>query len=83
MKYPYEHRFRDYRVNYELVVPQKMQIFKVRDNVIHLEDDLNDENDDYDDNNERVNINIGKNSIQANSGSSDSMIVNGKKVSKK
>ena len=47
MKYPYEHRFRDYRVNYELVVPQKMQIFKVRDNVIHLEDDLN---DDYDDN---------------------------------
>ena len=82
MKYPYEHRFRDYRVNYELVVPQKMQIFKVRDNVIHLEDDLNDENDDYDDNNERVNINIGKNSIQANSGSSDSMIVNGKKVSK-
>lgn len=83
MKYPYEHRFRDYRVNYELVVPQNTKIFKVRDNVLHLEDDVNgDGNNDYDDDNENVNIQIGKNSIQANSGTSDSMIVNGQKVSK-
>ena len=82
MKYPYDHRFRDYRVNYELVVPQKMQIFKVRDNVIHLEDDLENDDTTVNSDDERVNINIGKNSIQANSGTSDSMIVNGKKVSK-
>ena len=82
IKYPYDHRFRDYRVNYELVVPQKMQIFKVRDNVIHLEDDLENDDTTVNSDDERVNINIGKNSIQANSGSSDSMIVNGKKVSK-
>lgn len=87
MKYPYEHRFRDYNVNYELVVPQKTQIFKVRDNVLQISGDLNGDGKDDDDNdddygNENVNIQIGKNSIQANSGKSDSMIVNGKKVSK-
>lgn len=84
VKYPYDHRFRDYNVNYELVVPQQMQIFKVRDNVLQIEGDLNGDgtDDDNDDSNDRVNINIGKNSISANSGSQDSMIVNGKKVSK-
>lgn len=84
MKYPYDHRFRDYNVNYELVVPQRMKVFKVRDNVLQIEGDLNgDGNNDDDDNDdsENVNIQIGKNSIVANSGTKDSMIVNGKKVS--
>ncbi|WP_027377143.1 PspC domain-containing protein [Kaistella palustris] len=86
VKYPYEHRFRNYNVNYELVVPQKTKIFKVRDNVLNLEGELDgdgnrDDNDD-DDMSDNVNINIGKNSIVANSGNRDSMIVNGKKVSK-
>ena len=89
MKYPYAHRFRDYNVSYELVVPQKTQVFKVRDNVLQIEGDLNgdgkndDDQDDDNDNNgdEKVNIQIGKNSIIANSGKNDSMIVNGKKVS--
>jgi len=84
MKYPYEQRFRDYRVNYELVVPQKTQIFKVRDNVLHLEGDLNGDgnSDNDDDDSDRVSMNFGKNSIVATSGNKDSMIVNGKKVSK-
>lgn len=83
VKYPYEQRFRDYNVTYELVVPQKTQVFKVRD-VLQLEGDLNGDGneDDGDNDDENVNIQIGKNSIQANSGTSDSMIVNGKKVSK-
>ena len=83
MKYPYDHRFRDYSVSYELVVPQKTQIFKVRDNVLRIEDDLSgyDINDNEDDHN--VKIKIGNNSIVANSETKDSMIVNGKKVSKK
>lgn len=84
MKYPYQHRFRDYRVNYELVVPQKTKIFKVRDNVLQIEGDLDGDgksDDQQDDYNEKVNIQIGKNSIVAGSGK-DSIIVNGKKVSK-
>lgn len=80
MKYPYEHRFRDYNVSYELVVPNQMKIFKVRDNVLDLQDDLGgDYTNDNSDN--KVNIKIGKNSIVANSENKDSMIVNGKKVS--
>ena len=80
MKYPYDHRFRDYRVSYELVVPQKTQIFKVRDSVLLIEDDV--AGDDINDNDDDVNIKIGNNSIVANSETKDSMIVNGKKVSK-
>ena len=85
MKYPYQDRFRDYNVSYELVVPQKTQIFKVRD-VLSLEGDLNgdgkNESDDSEDNgNDKVTMNIGKNTIVATSGNNDSMIVNGKKVS--
>ncbi|WP_312820451.1 PspC domain-containing protein [Kaistella carnis] len=80
MKYPYDHRFRDYRVSYELVVPQKTQIFKVRDSVLRIEDDV--AGDDINDNDDDVNIKIGNNSIVANSETKDSMIVNGKKVSK-
>ncbi len=79
IKYPYEHRSRKYNVNYELIVPANTKIFKVRDNVLNLEDDLGDE--DYNDRDNNVNIQIGKNSITANSEKKDSMIVNGKKVS--
>ena len=79
VKYPYDHRFRNYNVNYELVVPTNTKIFKVRNNVLNLEDDLGDE--DYNDRDNNVNIQIGKNSITANSEKKDSMIVNGKKVS--
>lgn len=83
MKYPYDQRFRDYNVNYELVVPRQTKIFKVRDNVLQLEGDLNGDgnSDDGDNDDENVNIQIGKNSIRANSNENDSMIVNGKKVS--
>ncbi len=79
IKYPYEHRSRKYNVNYELIVPANTKIFKVRDNVLNLEDDLGDE--DYNDRDNNVNIKIGQNSITANSEKKDSMIVNGKKVS--
>ena len=86
VKYPYKDRFRDYNVSYELVVPQKTQVFKVRDNVLQLDGDLNgdgrDDDDSDDSDNSGVTMNIGKNSIVATSGNKDSMIVNGKKVSK-
>lgn len=90
MKYPYAHRFRDYNVNYELVVPQKMSVFKVRDNVLNLDDDLdNDGKTDDDDNKNSNYIGIGKDgikingsTIQYNENDKDSVIINGKKVPK-
>lgn len=83
MKYPYKDRFRDYNVSYELVVPQNTKVFKVRDHVLDLEDDLSEEHgSEYNENEDGVTMNIGKNTIVANSTNQDSMIVNGKKVSK-
>ncbi|MBF8456929.1 PspC domain-containing protein [Kaistella sp. G5-32] len=93
MKYPYQHRFRDYNVNYELVVPQKMQVFKVRDNVLQLEGDLNGNgsvsNDNSNDNDNSNGIEISKNkikingsTIQYNENDKDSVIINGKKMPK-
>lgn len=92
VKYPYEHRFRDYNVSYELVVPQNTKIFKVRDNVLNLEGDLDgngtqdDNDDDYSSNGIEITknkIKINGSTIQYNSNDRDSVIINGKKVQKK
>lgn len=88
IKYPYEHRSRKYNVNYELVVPINTKIFKVRDNVLDLEDDLDDDNysgeGDY-----SSDIVIGKKgvkingtNIRYNENDKDSVIINGKKMPK-
>ncbi|WP_234110899.1 MULTISPECIES: PspC domain-containing protein [Chryseobacterium] len=78
--YPYEHRFRDYRVDYELVVPKNMKVislngergFSVRDDAEENEDAASGS----------TNGSTGKNSIVVNSNDEDSIIVNGKKVSR-
>ena len=87
VKYPYAHRFRNYNVNYELVVPMNTKVFKLKENGVNLDGDLDgDGNDDDDDNNgvviEKNKIKINGSTIQYNSNDKDSVIVNGKKMPK-
>jgi hypothetical protein len=90
VKYPYEHRFRDYRVNYELVVPQKAIVIPLKKDRISFDGDLdgdgiNDDDQDRDEN--QHGIRIEKNKITVNGSTisydpndKDSVIINGKKV---
>lgn len=90
IKYPYEHRFRDYSLNYELVVPQKAVVLSMNKDRIHMDGDLdgdgiNDEDQDRDEDHNNVRIEKNKitvngSSIEYNSDDKDSIIVNGKKV---
>lgn len=90
IKYPYEHRFRDYSLDYELVVPQKAVVISMNKDRIHMDGDLdgdgiNDEDQDRDEDNNNVRIEKNKitvngSSIEYNSDDKDSIIVNGKKV---
>ncbi|WP_080780061.1 PspC domain-containing protein [Chryseobacterium phocaeense] len=91
VKYPYEHRFRDYSINYELVVPLKTVVLPSKHNMINFEGDLNADgiNDDEQDKDENGQIRIEKNkisvngsTIEYNSDDKDSLIINGKKVPK-
>ncbi|ASK30142.1 hypothetical protein CEY12_08455 [Chryseobacterium sp. T16E-39] len=90
IKYPYDHRFRDYHIDYELVVPQKAVVISLKKDGIDFDGDLNgdgiDDDDQYDDD-EDGNIRIEKNkisvngsTIEYNSNDKDSIIINGKKV---
>lgn len=90
IKFPYEHRFRDYSINYELVVPQNTIVIPVKKDGIDFNGDLNADginDDDQDDDYNNGNIKIEKNKISVNgstieysSDDKDSIIVNGKKV---
>ncbi|RLJ33421.1 phage shock protein C (PspC) family protein [Chryseobacterium sp. 7] len=90
IKYPYEHRFRDYSLNYELVVPQKAVVLSMNKDRIHMDGDLdgdgiNDEDQDTDEDHngvriEKNKITVNGSSIEFNSDDKDSIIVNGKKV---
>ncbi|ATL76023.1 phage-shock protein [Chryseobacterium piperi] len=90
IKYPYEHRFRDYSVDYELVVPQNAVIIPLKKGGIDFDGDLNGDGIDDDDQNgddDHGNIRIEKNKISVNgstfeysSDDKDSIIINGKKV---
>ncbi|WP_312296345.1 PspC domain-containing protein [Chryseobacterium sp.] len=90
VKYPYEHRFRDYRVNYELVVPQKARVISMNKNRINIDGDLdgdgiNDDDQDRDENEDKIRIEKNKitvngSSIVYDSNDKDSIIINGKKV---
>lgn len=89
VKYPYEHRFRDYSIDYELVVPIKTVVLPAKHDLISFEGDLNADgiNDNDQEKDEDGNIKIEKNkitvngsSIEYNSDDEDSIIVNGKKV---
>lgn len=90
VKYPYEHRFRDYRVNYELVVPLKARVISMNKNRINMDGDLdgdgiNDDDQDRDENEDKIRIEKNKitvngSSIVYDSNDKDSIIINGKKV---
>ncbi len=91
VKYPYEHRFRDYSIDYELVVPLKTIVLPAKHDMINFDGDLNADgiNDNDQEKDEDGNIRIEKNKITVNGSTieynsndenSDSIIVNGKKV---
>lgn len=83
ISYPYAQRFRDYRVNYELVVPTKMVVLDPKDKVNTYGD--NEKDDDDDDNISDVGkgkIDINGTTIEYNSNDNDSVIINGKKYPK-
>ena len=93
VQYPYNHRFRDYNVNYELVIPQNTKVFEVRKDKITLRGDVNgngiadeDENDDNNDSNSnsqensQITIN-GKTWNIQKTNDNDSVIINNKKYS--
>jgi len=89
IKYPYEHRFRDYSIDYELVIPQNTVVLPVKKDGIDFNGDLNGDgiNDDDQERDEHGNIRIEKNkitvngsTIEYNSDDEDSIIINGKKV---
>ncbi|HCM34511.1 PspC domain-containing protein [Chryseobacterium sp.] len=90
IKYPYDHRFRDYRVDYELVVPQKAVVIPLKKDRIDFNGDLdgdgiNDDDENNDENHhgvriEKNKITVNGSSIEYNSDDKDSIIINGKKV---
>lgn len=89
IKYPYEHRFRDYSIDYELVLPLKTIVIPAKKDGINFDGDLNADgiNDNDQEKDESGNIKIENNkitvngsTIEYNSDDEDSIIVNGKKV---
>lgn len=93
IKYPYEHRFRNYNIDYELVIPQNTVVIALKKDGIDFNGDLNgdgiddNEQNDDDNDNDHGNIRIEKNkisvngsTIEYNSDDKDSIIINGKKV---
>ncbi|MFP3832913.1 PspC domain-containing protein [Chryseobacterium sp. SIMBA_028] len=90
IKYPYDHRFRDYRVDYELVVPQTAVVVPLKKDRIDFNGDLdgdgiNDNDEARDENHhgvriEKNKITVNGSSIEYNSDDKDSIIINGKKV---
>lgn len=89
--YPYEHRFRRYRVEYELVVPKNATIIKQSEYGIYINDNSttdknnnqnNQDNVDYDDEDESISIQSNGNTIVYNNNLKDSIIINGKKYPK-
>jgi phage shock protein PspC (stress-responsive transcriptional regulator) len=87
VKYPYDHRFRDYHIDYELVIPETSIVISLKDNDINLNGDAdgngindNDENK-YEGESENV-IKINGSTIEYNSDDKDSVIINGKKYPK-
>lgn len=88
IKYPYQHRFRDYNVDYELVVPENTSVISLSDK-IDIDDDENFSNPNTQDNSSSSNsisIDNGKITINGKTLSfsdKDSVIIDNKKYSKK
>ena len=88
VKYPYQDRFRNYNVTYELVVPMSTRVFKLKENGLNIDGDLDGDGmeDDNDDDNavviEKNKIKINGSTIQYISSDKDSVIINGTKMPK-
>ena len=88
VKYPYQDRFRNYNVTYELVVPMSTRVFKLKENALNLDGDLDGDGvqDDDDDAHgvviEKNKIKINASTIQYSSSDKDSVIINGTKMPK-
>ena len=88
VKYPYQDRFRNYNVTYELVVPMSTRVFKLKENALNLDGDLDGDGvqDDDDDAHgvviEKIKIKINGSTIQYSSSDKDSVIINGTKMPK-
>lgn len=81
--YPYDNRFRDYRLDYELVVPKNMKVIALNESRGIAFSDEATESDDNEDDNDSATVNSGKQTIIIPSNSTDSIIINGKKVGKR
>ncbi|MCG2793542.1 MAG: PspC domain-containing protein [Weeksellaceae bacterium] len=81
-EYPYEYRFRNYRLDYELVVPRNTKVINEKEYQVDVSDDNDDDDSDNDNNNgitvEKNKININGTTIEYNSDESDSVKINGK-----
>ena len=94
IKYPYDHRFRDYSIDYELVIPQNAVVIPLKKDGINFDGDtdgngINDNEEDNDDSDDNNNVSIEKNKISINGSTieysdsdKDSVIINGKKYQK-
>nr|WP_314497866.1 PspC domain-containing protein [uncultured Chryseobacterium sp.] len=94
IKYPYDHRFRDYSIDYELVIPQTAIVIPLKKDQMNFDGDTdgngindNEENQDNDDENgnisiEKNKISINGSTIEYNDDEKDSVIINGKKYQK-
>lgn len=94
IKYPYDHRFRDYSIDYELVIPQNAVVIPLKKDGINFDGDtdgngINDNEEEDDNGDENGNISIEKNKISINGSTieysdndKDSVIINGKKYQK-
>ncbi|WP_313504422.1 PspC domain-containing protein [Kaistella carnis] len=88
ISYSYNDRLRDYRVDYNLIVPKSMKVIALNDGRGFSIDD--EANDDHEENDNSTGIVIEKNKVKINgstieysSNDRDSVIINGKKVPKK
>lgn len=87
-EYPYEYRFRNYRLDYELVVPRNTKVINEKEYQVNISDDNDDDDNDSDNDNnsgitvEKNKININGTTIEYNSDDNDSVKINGKYYSK-
>ncbi|UQB69022.1 PspC domain-containing protein [Epilithonimonas zeae] len=88
-EYPYEYRFRDYRLDYELVIPSKMKVINEKEYEVSTRGDDDDNDDNNIENNNHQGITVEENkikingtTIEYNSEDSDSVKINGKNYSK-
>lgn len=83
VNYPYDQRFRNYQVNYELVIPKTKTVISKAEYGIYLDNENDKDHDsDNDENEDKVSIRANGNKIEYNSKIGDSIIINGKKYPK-